>query len=66
MIPETLRLTAVVHIIIRLRRVVYLLPFHWLHIFYYLALPQVSFPDQTPYLIGRNLQSAAHPVEMMK
>lgn len=31
-----------------------------------LALPQVSFPDQTPYFIGRNLQSAAHPVEMMK
>lgn len=65
--PGTPHLTVVLYIIIKLRCVVYLLSFYCLHVFFFsLALPQVSFPDQTPYFIGRNLQSAAHPVEMMK
>lgn len=33
---------------------------------FFSSFAQVSFSDQTPYFIGRNLQSAAHPVEMMK
>lgn len=68
--PGTLHLTPVTYIIIKLCGSVlsHLLSFHRLHIFsfFFATLPQVSFPDQTPYFIGRNLQSAAHPVEMMK
>lgn len=33
---------------------------------FHATLPQVSFSDQTPYFIGRNLQSVSYPVEMMK
>lgn len=60
MIPGTLHLTALKYIIIK---TILLLA---KKAFSFLALPQDSFPYQTPYFRGRNLQSAAHPAEMMK
>lgn len=49
----------------RLKQRCHLLSLAWLTS-YHATLPQVSFPDQTPYFIGRNLQSMSYTVEMMK